>query len=255
MHAIILAAGYATRLSPLTDHCPKPLLLIRGVPLLDLVLSKVFAIPAVRGVTLVTNHKFAGHFENWLRWRRAPVPIRILDDGTDTNETRLGAVRDLQFAIEHGDVHDDALVLAADNLFAADLAAMVAFADARRANCVIARHLEDLAARQRTGIAVLDPESRVLEMQEKPRQPKSSMAVPPIYVYRRETLALLGDYVRDGNPTDAPGNFLAWVCRRRPVFAWRCDAELFDIGNLDQYAQAQAGFDEAKLAAFGIKPW
>lgn len=255
MHAIILAAGYATRLSPLTDHCPKPLLLVRGVPLLDLVLSKVFAVPAVRRVTLVANHKFAGHFENWLRWRRTPVPVRILDDGTRTNETRLGAIRDLQCAVERECIADDALVLAADNLFAAGLAAMAAFAEARGADCVIARHLEDLAARQRTGIAVLDADSRVLEMQEKPRQPKSSMAVPPIYVYRRETLALLGGYLRDGHPPDSPGNFLAWLCHRRPVYAWRCDAELFDIGNLEQYAQAQVVFDEAKLAAFGIKPW
>lgn len=255
MHAIILAAGYATRLSPLTDHCPKPLLLIRGVPLLDLVLAKVFAVPSIRGVTLVTNHKFAGHFENWLRWRRAPVPVRILDDGTSTNETRLGAIRDLQFAVEHEQITDDALVLAADNLFAADLAAMVAFSDARRADCVITRHLADLAAQQRTGIAVPDGDGRILEMQEKPRAPKSTLAVPPIYVYRRETLALLGAYLRAGNAPDAPGHFLAWLCARRPVYGWRCDAELFDIGNVAQYADAQAAFNDAKLAAFGIKPW
>jgi glucose-1-phosphate thymidylyltransferase len=255
MHAIILAAGYATRLSPLTDHCPKPLLPIRGVPLLDYVMAKLFTVKEVSDVTLVSNHKFIGHFENWLRWRRAPVSVRLLDDGSVNNELRLGAIRDLQFAIDRGAIADDVLVLAADNLFAADLSQMIAFANERWANCVIARRLDDLAARQRTGIATLDADNRVLELQEKPHVPKSHWAVPPLYVFRRETLKLIGDYLREGNTPDSPGNFVAWLCTRRPVFAWRCDAEVFDIGNIEQYGHVQAVFDAGKQAAFGIKPW
>jgi glucose-1-phosphate thymidylyltransferase len=255
MDAIVLAAGYARRLSPLTDNCPKPLLPVRGVPLLDYVMAKVFAVPAVKAVTLVSNHRFIGHFENWLRWRRPPVPVRLLDDGTLSNETRLGGIGDLRFAVERHDIRGDALVLAADNLFAADLAQMVAFSEARRASCVIARRLDDLKAQQRTGIVVLDGDGRLVEFQEKPQVPKSNLAVPPIYVYRQESLRRLTEYLDGGNNPDAPGNLIAWLCAREPVFGWRCDGEIWDIGNLEQYAAAQERFDAAKESAFGIRPW
>jgi glucose-1-phosphate thymidylyltransferase len=255
MHAIVLAAGYATRLAPLTDNCPKPLLPIRGVPLLDFALAKVFAVKQVTAVTLVSNHKFIAQFENWLRQRQPPAPVRLLDDGSTTNENRLGAIRDLQFAVGQAGIVEDALVLAADNLFAADLSAMVAFADERNADCILVRHLEDIEARRRTGIATLDGSGRVIEFEEKPRDPKTTWAVPPIYVYRRETLAMLGDYLRQGGAPDAPGNFLAWLCKRRPVYGWRCDGDIFDIGNLEQYARVQRTFDETQQAVFGLKPW
>ena len=255
MQAIVLAAGYARRLSPLTDNCPKALLPVRGVPLLDYVMSKVFAVPGIEAVTLVSNHRYIAHFENWLRWRRPPVPIRLLDDGTLANETRLGGIGDLRLAVDRHDVRDDALVLASDNLFAADLAQMVAFARERRGDCVIVRRLDDLKAQQRTGIAVLDGNSRLVEFQEKPQQPKTNLAVPPIYVYRRESLRLLGEYLDGGNNPDSPGNFLGWLCGRQPVFGWRCDGEIWDIGNLGQYAQAQERFDAAKEAEFGIRSW
>ena len=255
MHAIVLAAGYARRLSPLTDNCPKALLPVRGVPLLDYVMAKVFAVPGVEAVTLVSNHRYISHFENWLRWRKPPVPVRLLDDGTLTNETRLGGIGDLHFAVRRHDIGDDALVLASDNLFAADLSQMVAFANDRQASCVIARRLDDLKAQQRTGIAVLNAGGRLMEFQEKPEVPKSNLAVPPIYVYRKESLALLGNYLDGGNNPDAPGNFIAWLRSREPVFGWRCDGEIWDIGNLEQYARAQEHFDTAKEAAFGIKPW
>ncbi len=255
MHAIVLAAGYARRLSPLTDNCPKALLPVRGVPLLDYVMAKVFAVPGIEAVTLVSNHRFIAHFENWLRWRRPPAPVRLLDDGTLTNETRLGGIGDLLLAVERHDVRDDALVLASDNLFAADLAQMVAFARERRGDCVIVRGLDDLKARQRTGIAVLDADSRLVEFQEKPQQPKTNLAVPPIYVYRSESLRLLGEYLDGGNNPDSPGHFLGWLCARQPVFGWRCDGEIWDIGNLEQYAQAQEKFDAARESAFGIRSW
>ena len=255
MHAIVLAAGYARRLSPLTDHCPKALLPVRGVPLLDYVMAKVFAVPGIDAVTLVSNHRYIAHFENWLRWRRPPVPVHLLDDGTLTNETRLGGIGDLRLAVERRELRDDALVLASDNLFAADLAQMVAFARERRGDCVIVRRLDDLKAQQRTGIAVLDASSRLVEFQEKPQQPKTNLAVPPIYVYRRESLHLLGAYLDGDNNPDSPGNFIGWLRGRQPVFGWRCDGEIWDIGNLEQYAQAQEKFDAAKEAAFGIRSW
>jgi glucose-1-phosphate thymidylyltransferase len=255
MDAIVLAAGFATRMAPLTDDCPKPLLPVRGVPILDFVLAKVFAVPQVRRIVLVSNHKFIGHFENWLRWRRPPLPIQLLDDGATSNDTRLGAIGDLKLAIKQAGVVGDALVVAADNLFAASLAEMVAFANERSSDCVIVRHLEDLKARQRTGIAVLDVENRVVEFQEKPHAPKTHWAVPPIYVYRRATLAMLDAYLEQGNHHDSPGNFLKWLCAHRRVVAWQCDAEIFDIGNREDYTRAQVEFDAAKQAAFGITPW
>lgn len=255
MRALLLAAGYATRLEPFTTDCPKPLLPVAGVPMLDYILSKVFQAGDLASVTLVTNHKFFEHFANWLQWRKPPVPIDLIDDGSTSNETRLGAIGDIALAIERQGLDDDLLVLATDNLFSFDLAEFAAFARRRAADAVILRHEPDLAARRRTGIAEIDADHRLIGFAEKPEQPKTSWAVPPFYYYRRETVPELRRYLDEGNNPDAPGNFVAWLHQRRPIYGFRVTSEVVDIGTPDIYREANRRLTRERLAGFGVRPW
>ena len=257
MQVVILVAGYATRMYPLTEHCPKALLPVRGVQIIDYILGKVFAIqqPGIERVTLVSNHRFHGHFVNWQRWREPHVKLEILDDGSTTDENRLGAIGDIQFAIEKQGIDGNLLVLAGDNLFQFDLTDLVRLSEQRDADCVIVRKIEGVEARRRTGIVVLDGDSRVTDFEEKPKQPRSHWGVPPIYAFRRDTVPLIGQYLReDGNP-DAPGNFIAWLHKRKPVYALRADGHVLDVGSRDTYASAHEYLDDARLADFGIRVW
>lgn len=248
MKALILAAGYATRLYPLTKDQPKPLLEVGGKTILDWLLDQVEAIPEIDRIRIVTNHRFAGHFEAWQQGRHCPVPIEIIDDGTTTNETRLGAVGDIHLAITRGNIDDDLFVAAADNLLLFSLVKFVTAFEQRRTAHICARHVETLEARQRTGIVVLGEDDRVLEFQEKPREPKFAWGVPPLYLYPRETLPRFQEYLdRGGNP-DAPGNFVEWLIGVEPVHAWKMDGEVLDIGNLQSLEAARQRFATDGLA-------
>lgn len=257
MEVVILVAGYATRMYPLTEHCPKALLPVRGVQIIDYILGKVFAIkhPAIRRVTLVSNHRFHGHFLNWQRWREPHAPLEVLDDGSTTDDNRLGAIGDIQFAIERQKIADTTLVLAGDNLFEFDLTDLVALSERKSSDCIIVRDIESVEARRRTGIAVLDDQSRVIDFEEKPREPKSQWGVPPIYCYRRETIPLIGQYLREGGNHDAPGNLIAWLHKRKPVYALPVDGHVLDVGSRDTYAIAHEYLSDERLADFKIRVW
>lgn len=255
MRAILLAAGYATRMYPFTRDCPKPLLPVAGVPMLDYILAKVFAVPQIEAITLVSNHKFHEHFANYLAWRRPPRPISLLDDGTTTNEGRLGAIRDIQLAIDHDRIGDDVLVLATDNLFAFPLPDFVDFARGSKVDAVVLRHEPDPEARKRTGIAEVDADQRIIDFEEKPSSPKSAWAVPPFYCYRRETLPEIQRYLDQGGNPDAPGHFVAWLHKEHPVYGFPITGEVLDIGNPESYAEANRTLNRSALAALGVQPW
>lgn len=241
MKALILAAGYATRLYPLTKDFPKPLLEVGGKTILDHLLDQVETIPEINGAFLVTNSRFAGHFKKWrvARGQHGALPIEIIDDGTTTNEGRLGAVGDIQLAIDSRRIDDDLFIGAADNILQFPLAEFVAAFRARRAPHICARHVEEISARRRTGIVVLDEENRVLEFAEKPQEPKSVWGVPPLYIYPRETLSRFAEYLATGGNPDAPGNFVEWLSQVEPVFAWKMRGSVLDIGNLESLEAAR----------------
>ncbi|MHA3770005.1 nucleotidyltransferase family protein [Verrucomicrobiota bacterium sgz303538] len=244
MKALILAAGYATRLYPLTENFPKPLLEVGGRTILDRLLDQVAVIPEVDGVYVVTNSRFASHFDQWKATRRTNVPIEIIDDGSTENDNRLGAIGDIQLAIERCNLRDDLFVAAADNILLFSLEEFAAAFRKGRAPHVCARYLEDLAARQRTGIVVLDEDNRILEFQEKPREPKSTWGVPPLYLYPRETLPRFAEYLAQGGTADAPGNFIEWLSGVEAVYAWKMDGNVVDIGNLASLEAARERFKE-----------
>jgi glucose-1-phosphate thymidylyltransferase len=238
MKALILAAGYATRLYPLTRDFPKPLLEVGGKTILDHLLDQIIPCAAVEEVVIITNHRFAGHFERWRQSAVRSKPVAILDDGTGTNEDRLGAIGDVRFAIRQLRLDGELFVCAADNIVQFPLAGFLEASTPAPRICV--RWIEELEARRRTGIVTLDASHRVLSFEEKPREPKSHWGVPPLYVYPRGMATWLEEYLEGGGKPDAPGNLVAWLCQRRPVYGYRIEGTVLDIGSLDSLERARA---------------
>ena len=242
MKNIVIAAGYATRLGELTRNFPKPLLRIGDSTILGRMLDDIDSIPEIDEHIIVTNHKFASIFEDWARGLNYRKPITIVDDGTETNETRLGAVCDLLFAMDKLSINDDMLVVAADNLLFFSFEGFVRFALAKGSSCIMCHEQKELSKLQRTGVVVLDADNKVLNMEEKPQNPKSIWAVPPFYVYLRKDLDLIRNAVADGCGKDAPGNLAHYLCDHTTMHAWPMAGTgenlRFDIGSLDTYKEA-----------------
>lgn len=233
MKCLILAAGYATRLRPLTDNFPKPLLPVGGKPILDWLVEDIAATGKVDGFVVISNHKFASIFEKWSASR--PEDIRVVDDGTSTNETRLGAVRDIQFAIEALDLEDDFLVIAGDNLLDFSLSEFLEYSSSKGTSCVM-RYYEPLEEKLRKcGVLQVDSDGLILGMEEKPSEPKSHWACPPFYFYRREDAMRIPEAIASGCGVDAPGSLVAWLSSKAPVHAMEMPGKRFDIGDLKSY--------------------
>ena len=249
MKNIIIAAGYATRLYPLTENFPKPLLKIGSKSILERMFDDIDTFDDIDEHIIVTNHKFAHIFERWAKEMAYQKPIRIIDDGTETNETRLGAVRDLLLAIETCSIDDDIMVLAADNILDFSFKGFVDFFHEKKSSVIMFYHEPTLKRLQRTGVIALDDDMKVMEMQEKPEKPVSEWAVPPFYIYRREDMPLIRDCMNHGCGFDAPGNLAHYLVDRTPIHAWRMPGQRFDIGSLDSYHEAQMLFKVDKLTS------
>ena len=245
MKTIVIAAGYATRLYPLTEHTPKPLLEIGGNTILGRMLDDIDRIPQIDEHIIISNHKFASHFEEWAKQQHYNKPLTIIDDGTTTNETRLGAVCDLLFAIEQKNINDDMLVVAADNILQFSFQGFVDFALEKNTSCIMCHEEPDINRLRRTGVVELDSDMRVIGMEEKPEQPKSHWAVPPFYVYLRRDMNLIKSSVEQGCGKDAPGNLAHFLARHTTLHAWPMPAGRFDIGSPDSYLEAQRRFGDA----------
>ena len=241
MKCLILAAGYATRLYPLTENFPKPLLEVAGKPILDWLIDDMDKTGLVDEYIIISNHKFAHIFEEWaVKSDR----IRVLDDGTISNETRLGAVRDIQFAMDQLQLDDDLLVMAGDNLLDFSLGDFVRYAADRKATCVMRYYeAEDMKLRK-SGVLEIDETDRVLTMEEKPAQPKSHWCCPAFYCYTREDSHRITEAIENGCGVDAPGSFIAWLCGQTTVYAWEMPGRRYDIGNLESYEDVKKTFSE-----------
>lgn len=238
MKNIVIAAGYATRLGELTKNYPKPLLMIGKSTILGRMLDDIDGIPDIDEHVIVTNHRFAPIFEEWAARQLYVKPITIIDDGTETNETRLGAVCDLLFAMEKLRINDDLLVVAADNLLFFSFLEFVDFAKAKGTSCIMCHEQPSIEKLQRTGVIEVDEQMRVLSMEEKPQVPKSYWAVPPFYIYLEKDLDLVRHSVENGCGKDAPGNLAHYMVEHTTMHAWPMSAGRFDIGSLDTYYEA-----------------
>ena len=237
MKCLILAAGYATRLYPITQNFPKPLLDVNGKTILDWLVDDIDTAGCVDEYVVISNHRFAQHFEQWAAQK--PQKITVVDDGTSTNETRLGAVCDIQFAIDQLHLDDDMLVIAGDNVLDFSMTRFIDYAREKQTSCVMRFYVEDLKTLQKSGVLSIDDSDRITSMVEKPAEPESSWCCPPFYYYTRADARLVRAGIEAGCGTDAPGSYIAWLCTQTAVHAMQMPGQRYDIGDVASYEEVK----------------
>jgi len=240
MKCLILAAGYATRLHPLTENFPKPLLTIGAKTILDWLMDDIDSAGLMDEYVVISNHKYVQPFQTWAESKSQK--ITIVDDGTTSNENRLGAVRDIQFAIEQLQLDDDLLVIAGDNVLDFTLTAFLNYALEKKTSCIMRYHEPDLSRVSKSAAAVVDENDLVLSMEEKPKNPKSHWCTPPFYFYTRQDARLIAQGIAAGCGTDSPGSFAAWLSTQAPVHSMEMPGRRYDVGTLESYEKVQSEY-------------
>ena len=240
MKCLILAAGYATRLYPLTENFPKPLLSVGEKTILDWLVDDIDTANAVDEYVVISNHKYAHHFSNWAMGKEQK--ITVVDDGTDTNENRLGAVKDIQFAIDKLGLDDDMLVIAGDNVLDFSLTEFIEYAKSKNTSCVMRYYEPDDKKLLKTGVVTIDDSDKILNMTEKSPTPATHWCCPPFYYYTSEDAKLVSKGIENGCGTDAPGSYIAWLCTQTTVHAMEMPGSRYDIGNLESYEQVKRDY-------------
>lgn len=236
MKCLILAAGYATRLYPLTENFPKPLLKVGEKTIVDWLIDDLRTADVIDEFIVISNHKFAKCFEDWAKEKK--YKLTIVDDGTSTNETRLGAVKDIQFAIEKLGLDDDMMILAGDNVLDFSLTKFLNFCTEKKTSCVMRYFEPKKETLTKRGVLELDGD-RVVGMEEKPQNPKTQWCCPPFYFYTKDDSKKIADAIADGCGVDAPGSFIAWLCAGSRVNAMEMPGSRYDIGNLESYEKVK----------------
>lgn len=245
MKALILCAGYATRLYPLTKDKPKQLLPIAGKPMLEHTIAKLDKVPEIDAIYIVTNHKFAPQFQEWIRTLNTNKEIKLFDDGSTDDKTKLGAIGDIKFVIEKAHIDDDLLIAAGDNLFKLDLNNFVRFFKAKGMSIAI-YDVKDKRLVKEYSEVKLDTSERVVSFKEKPQNPQTTLSAICIYLFPRQELNIIGKYLDEGNNPDQPGRYIQWLYQREHVYGFVFPEKWYDIGDLAQYKQADKEYSESK---------
>lgn len=235
MKAILLAAGYSKRLGELTENTPKTLLTLDNKTIFDYLIEKLEKINVLNDIYVVTNNKYYKNFIAWKNTYNGRLNIEFLNDLTDNNDERLGAVGDIMLAIKHFNIEDDMLITATDGYFEFELKDMVDYFYKTQKNVVMAKRHENYEELKRFGVATLDENGKIILMEEKPLMPKSNIVVFATYLFKKEILPFFEEYKRSGNNMDAPGNFVSWLYKKTDVFAYVYDDVIYDIGTVDSY--------------------
>ncbi|NOY61423.1 MAG: nucleotidyltransferase family protein [Calditrichaeota bacterium] len=249
MKALILAAGYATRLYPLTKDRPKPLLKIGDKTIVDYLLARFVEMDVIDDVFIVTNEKFYPNFREWAErtgksGRYPNLNVHIVNDCTSSNETRLGAIADIQFVLDHHHFHDDLLIAAGDNIFQFDFVNFLKFFREKESDIILAHPIDSEERLRSAGVVEVDDDGRVIGFEEKPENPRSPLIAPALYIFKREHLHLFRGYLNLENPSDAPGSFIAWLHKIIPVYAFVMPEHYYDIGTYEMYNQVCAEFGQ-----------
>lgn len=244
MKVIILAAGYATRLYPLTLTQPKPLLPVAGKPMMEYVLDNVLPMGGIDEVFIVTNAKFAGHFERWAEKYpgRKSVALTVVNDGSTDENNRLGAIGDMHYVVQNQNVHDDLIVVAGDNLFSHSLVDFGKFCREKQAPVVGIYDVKDLELVKKYNSLTLAPDGRITFFQEKPAQPTTTWSAIALYYYPRLVVPLIKEYIAERNNPDQPGRLVQWLFSRIPVYTWPVQGLWYDIGSKESLEEANRIF-------------
>jgi glucose-1-phosphate thymidylyltransferase len=240
--ALILAAGYATRLYPLTLETPKHLLEIGGRPMVDWVLDRLDPLDGLDGIYLVTNGKFAPAFEAWAAQRPGRA-VKVIDDGTTSEDDRLGAIGDIGLVLDSEEVDDDLIVIAGDNLFTGSIDGFVAEGRERERPVLAVHDVGDPALMSQYNTVETDEDGRITYFEEKPERARSTLAGIALYWYPRQVLPLIHTYLAETNNPDQPGRLVEWLYERTPVYVWQLPGAWYDIGTPEQLESARADFD------------
>jgi glucose-1-phosphate thymidylyltransferase len=247
MKIIILAAGYATRLYPLTLTQPKPLLPVAGKPMINYVLDNIAAIEGIDCVYVVTNAKFAGHFAEWANGNHqheSKLNFVVVNDGSTDDSNKLGAIGDLHLVLTKERVDDDVIVVAGDNLFSQKLGDFGKYCREKNSPVLGVYDVGSLDEVKKYSVVNTDASSRIVLFEEKPKQPTSTLIGIALYFYPRATLSLIHDYVTQGNNADQPGRLMQWLYQRIPVYTWTVPGIWYDIGSKETLEEANRIFAE-----------
>ncbi len=244
MRAMILAAGYAKRLWPLTKNKPKPLLEVKGRPIIEHIIKHFGEISEITEIIIVTNSRFALEFEQWAESFDGETPIKVIDDLTTSNDDRKGAVGDMLCAINEAKIDDDLMVIAGDNLFGYKLADFHAFFREKRASVVACKDMLSIEeVKEKFGVAELDGKGKIIGFEEKPAEPKSALAATACYIFTKADVKEIGRFIEAGNPPDNAGDFIKWLANHRPVYGFVFTEKWFDIGSFENLGKAREEFD------------
>ncbi len=237
MKAIIPVAGYATRLYPLTENTPKALLPIGGKPMIEWIIDKLNSVKDVDEIIIVTNDRFARNFLDWAQHGRTDKDVHVINDGTKSNDDRLGSLGDIALCMKIKEINEDVLIIGGDNLFDFPLSELVDFARQKDTSAIAVHDIRDITRASQFGIVAVDKSEKITEFAEKPEKPASSLVATMCYYIKKEDAALINQYLAEGNKPDRAGDFIAWLVKRRPVHAYSFQGRWFDIGTSEQYKQ------------------
>ena len=245
MKVLILAAGYGTRLYPLTENQPKPLLPLNDRTIIDYLIDKILHIDDLTGIIVVTNDRFSGNFEAWAQEKKGTVyvPIKVVNDGTTTPENRLGSIGDIDYVVARERIDEDMLIMGGDNLFDYGLDGYVSFAKEKSPHVVIGLYdIEDKDSAKEFGVVQLDQKRKVISFVEKPSRPQSSLIAMCLYYLPKESISFVTEYISETKKTDKAGDYIDWLSRRKGVYGFQFNGKWYDIGSIEAYDQAQGAF-------------
>ena len=237
MKCLVLAAGYATRLYPLTKNFPKPLLKIGNKTILDYLLDDIDKTGKINEYIIVSNHKFINHFNEWKDNKKLNSKITIIDDGTMSNETRLGAVVDINLAIKKLNINEELMVIAGDNILDFSLSDFINYYYQKQATVIMRYYEENKEKIKKSSCLLIDSHDLVLDMEEKPIEPKSNWCCPPFYIYSKDAVKEIENAINDGCKIDAPGSFISYLYNKQNVYAFAMPGHRYDVGTLDSYQE------------------
>ena len=243
MKALILAAGYGTRLASVIKDTPKPLIPVGNRPLIDYVVDKLADIKSLSEIVVVSNNKFTPHFQKWAASRGGRLRIRVVNDGTNSPEERLGSVGDIRFVWQKEGSLQDWLIVGGDNLFDGDLPHFVDFAVSKSPAVSIGVYdIKDISAATKFGVLAIDADGKVISFQEKPKIPKTSLIAMCLYYFPNRTLKFLEEYLNESKALDAAGSYIKWLCEKKNVYGFQFSGKWYDIGSIESLEEARAHF-------------